>query len=241
VASVIEVEGETIDDAIERGLHELGIDREHVQVEILQDARKGLLGFGGQQARVRLTRREAEPDAVAVRRDPSALDTTEPRRDDGGTVGGATRSASEALERILDLMDIEAKIEGAENDDGQAVLRITSPSGGILIGRHGQTLEALEYLVNRIAAHQEDRGARILLDVGDYRERRKRELEDNARRLAEKVRRMHRPESMNPMSARERRIVHMALAETPGVVTSSTGEGHLRRVVISPSRNPRHG
>jgi spoIIIJ-associated protein len=218
----IEVEGETIDEAIANAVAALGIPRERVQVEILNDARRGLLGFGGQRARVRASPRAGTP-------------ASEPPT---GVHAAPGEDAARVLRELLGLMDLPGKVEDASVDEaGQIVLRITSEAGGLLIGRRGQTLDALEHLVNRIAARQDEQGGRILVDAEGYRERRSRELREMAVRLAARVRQTARAQSLNPLSARERRIVHLALAGDTTVTTRSVGEGQLRRVVIYPARD----
>jgi spoIIIJ-associated protein len=112
----------------------------------------------------------------------------------------------------------------------------------MIIGRRGQTLDALEHLVNRIVLRDEaDAGVRIALDVEGYRERRQESLEQLARRLAAKARETGRAVTLNPMSPRDRRIVHLALESDPGVSTASEGEGHYRRLVIAPRPGGRPG
>jgi len=218
----VETEGETIDEAIAEGLAALGIGREHARVEILQDARRGVLGFGGQKARVRISDREA---LVGSAGQPVATEAE-----------GAVDPAS-VLRTLLALMDIPAEVmTGPAEDAGQTCLRISSEAGGLLIGRHGQTLEALEYLVNRIVGSRDDAGGRLVVDAEGYRERRTAELRDTAARLAARARETGHAQTMNPLGARERRVVHLALAADETVTTRSVGEGPLRRVVIAPAR-----
>jgi spoIIIJ-associated protein len=220
----LEVEGETIDEAIANAVAMLGIPRERVQVEILNDARRGLLGFGGQKARVRVSSRAGSP-------------ASEPAT---GVHAASGEDAARVLRELLALMDVPSQVEAPSADEaGQVVLRITSEAGGLLIGRRGQTLDALEYLVNRIVARQEEQGGRILVDAEGYRERRSRELREMAVRLAARARQTARPQSLNPLSARERRIVHLALTGDTTVTTRSVGEGPLRRVVIYPAHDAR--
>jgi len=212
VSGSVEVEAESVDEAIAQALDTLGVGRDQVSVEVLKEARRTALGFGGEKARVRVTARAATPS---------------PR--DGG--------APAILRRLLQLMDVPGEVEAAPAEEaGYTWLRISSSSGGLLIGRHGQTLDALEYLVNRLSA-PEQQASRYLVDAEGYRERRGRELRETAGRLAAEVRRTSRPQVMEPLGARERRIVHLSLAEDASVRTESTGEGTLRRVVIHPARS----
>ena len=230
MTSRIEAEGNSIDEAIEKALAELGVTREQVRVEILSDAKRGLLGFGAQKARVLVSLRspgfdtDVEPATTAPT--PEATRGVE-----------STGNAAEILKQILLRMDIEGSVEAGESQpDGQTTLRIESPQSALVIGRHGQTLDALEYIVNRIIGKQEERGSRVVLDCERYRERHERELRDTAGRLAEKVRSRGKPQTMTPMSPRDRRIVHLTLSAQSDVVTRSVGQGYLRRVVIVPAR-----
>jgi spoIIIJ-associated protein len=134
------------------------------------------------------------------------------------------------LTEIVALMEVEAEVVLA--DGGQ--LLITGDKRGMLIGRRGQTLDALEYLVNRIIGREELPG-RVSIDAEDYRERRRGSLEGLAQRLAERVRRRGKAVSLNPMSPRDRRIIHLALQGDPSLVTRSTGDGYYRRLVIAPA------
>jgi spoIIIJ-associated protein len=212
----IECEANSVDEAIARALELLGLARDEVTVEVLQEPRRSVLGFGRQTARVRVAAR-------AIRDD-------DPESSAEGTDGRAL------LVRLLGLMGVESEVEASPTEDpGYTWLRMSTSAGGLLIGRHGQTLDALEYLVNRLAVHGEGDG-RFLLDAEGYRERRSRELRETALRLAERARRTSRPQSMEPLGPRERRIVHVALSGDPTVATRSTGEGALRRVVIHPNQ-----
>jgi len=105
---------------------------------------------------------------------------------------------------------------------------------GVLIGRRGTTLEALQYLTVRIVSHQHGRPVRIVVDAGDYRRRRREALEDTARRMAAKAKSSGRPVAIGPLSAQERRVVHLTLKTEPGLATISRGRGEFKKVVITP-------
>ena len=227
----LEAEGETIDEAIANALAALAVPREQAEVEIVQDARRGVFGFGAQRARVRVSVRSSfAPIEQAVA--PTAQASTPART-------AAPDGAVSALQRLLELMGFSASIDSVAGEQpGEICLRISSDAVGLLIGRHGQTLDALEYLVNRIVGHKEE-SARIVLDAEGYRDRRRRELVDVARRLAARVKETGQAEALDPLSPRERRIVHMTLANDPTVSTRSAGEGASRHVVVLPERSAR--
>jgi spoIIIJ-associated protein len=231
----LEAEGGSIDEAIARALESLGLDRARAEVEILRDARRGLLGFGGQKARVRVSERgplvEASDDTRNVA--PEAAPAGGPART------GAQPAAENVLREMLRMMDFPAEVEAsADPETGQTALSIASESGALLIGRHGQTLDSIEYLVNRVAGRGED-GGRVIVDAEGYRERRRRSLTEMALRLAGDAKRSGNAETMMPMTPRDRRIVHLALQADPRVSTRSLGDGHLKSVVISPVRAAR--
>jgi spoIIIJ-associated protein len=231
---LLEAEGETIDEAIDNALAALAISREQAEVEILQDARRGVFGFGSQPARVRVSVRDTA--VVGPSQAAAAMSQAQSMADAAGD------DAVRILGRLLELMGFGARIDSVGGDElGEVCLRISSEAGGLLIGRHGQTLDALEYLLNRLVERKDERIKRIALDAEGYRERRRRELVDTAHHLASRVRETGRPVAMNPSTARERRIVHLALANDSRLGTRSDGEGVLRHVVIFPRRPGRDG
>jgi spoIIIJ-associated protein len=222
--SPFEAEGATIDEAIANALAALGIGREAAEVEIVQDAKRSVLGFGGQPARVRVSVRSVLGESAPVATGDSS----------------ATEDAAEVLRKVLSFMDIPAQVDAAAGEEpGEIRLAISSEAGGLLIGRHGQTLDALEYIVNRIAGRNDEHARRVIVDAEGYRERRRHELAEMATRIAARVRQTSRAHTMNPLSPRERRIVHLTLADDPSVSTGSVGEGELRRVVVSPAHDAR--
>jgi spoIIIJ-associated protein len=139
------------------------------------------------------------------------------------------------LGEMVRLLGSEATVEPAPDPDGVHLVIRGDPSG-VLIGRRGQTLDAIEYLLNRIMAHEDDGGggSRLVVDAEGYRQRRRQALEDLARRVAERARRRGKPVTLNPMSPRDRRIVHLTLQDDPDLTTRSAGSGFYRKVVIVP-------
>jgi len=216
----VEATGKTVDDAIEAGLAELGLERDEVTIEVLSAGRPGLFGIGGEQARVRLS--------------PVSFETPE---------GEEVAFAKETMERFLDLMGIEATISVRAPEtpgDGlgrsKAVLDIDGEDLGILIGRRGITLASLQYMLNLAVNRRFGNAAPFHVDVEGYRRRREVWLRDLAFRMAERVRSTGRSVALEPMPANERRIVHIALAKDPTVGTTSVGEGERRKVEISVRR-----
>jgi len=213
--TTVEKVGKTVDEAIEAALTELGVSRDQIEYTVLEEPTKGLFGLlGGKPAKVLVTLIEAP-----VMR--SQLPKSDP-----------VVVATEFIQNVLEAMRMEVKIEkmtGLEN----VTLNLRGDDLGILIGKHGQTLDAMQYLTN-LAAHRdsEDR-MRIIIDVEDYRKRRAETLERLARRLADKVKTRGEKVILEPMSPHERKIIHMTLQDDYRVTTYSEGEEPFRKVVIA--------
>jgi spoIIIJ-associated protein len=268
----IETEGDSIDLAIEKALQTLQVARNQVEVEILADATKGLFGFGGKKARVRATvrpplvtqlaggqAREARPapasretgtDRVETASRGTETRTTAPENTKPPTAPMPAGHSSEAflarckaiLEELTNHLGVSCSVAVRLGEDGSVIVEVAGDSGGLLIGRRGQTLDAIEYIVNRIVTRDgEPSLGRIVLDVERYRERRREYLTALAQRLAGKVRQTGRVVTLNPMSPRDRRIVHMALQDEGEVATRSQGDGHFRKVLIVPADRSRKG
>lgn len=204
----VEKRGKTVDEAVKAALKELGVGQDEVDIEVLEEAAKGLFGLiGTKEARV----------VVRLRED---------RR----------QVARRLIKDVLAAMSLEVTI-GTEEREGATVFNLEGPDLGILIGRRGQTVDALQYLVN-LAANRIGEGerARIIIDVEGYRRRREETLQRLAERLAERVRRSGQSVVLEPMSAQERRVIHLALQDNQYVGTQSEGEEPQRHVVISLKR-----
>jgi spoIIIJ-associated protein len=218
----VEASGKTVDEAIAKALEQLGLDRSQVDVEIISEGRTGLFGLGGEDARVLVKPLGAEQVEV-----------------ESSTI----EMAVDFLRRLLDLMDIDADVTARAPEtpgDGlgraSAVLDVNGEDLGILIGRRGSTLAALQYMVNHMVSRHLKSKALVSVDVERYKRRREEALIGLAQRLADKVKASGRTITLEPMPANERRIVHLALAGDPRVVTASLGEGETRKVAISLKR-----
>jgi len=243
---VVEASGRTVDEAIANALDELGVERDQVEVEVLSEGRSGRLGIGGVEARVRV-RLAGEGDAGAGDAPGGAADDVPGAGGDGEGDGedeeDEAEFAAQMLDQMLAMMGIEAdvSIRDAETPgDGlgmaKAVLDIEGDDLGILIGRRGETLQSLQYLLNVMVSRQLGEQAFFTVDVEGYRRRRERTLTGLARRMADQVKRTKRPVQLEPMPANERRIIHLALADDRYVSTASTGEGDARQVSIQPRK-----
>ncbi len=259
----VETEGNSIDEAIEKALQALGAERSKVEIEILANSSRGLFGIGGKKARVRASLRRPlehsgapgeEPRQEAQRRHerPASRDPAEPRAPLAAPPRRpprATRAATEeppepvplevvengrrVLEDLIQRMGFAAAVE-ARPDAGRVLLEIRGEEASVLIGRRGQTLDALEYLTNRLVTRDDDSAGRLAVDCEQYREKRRQLLEDLARRAADRAKRRGRPVTLNPMSPRDRRIVHLTLQDDPQLTTRSSGNGYFRKLLIIP-------
>jgi spoIIIJ-associated protein len=258
----VEAEGESIDAAIEAALVSLGVTRDRVEVEILSNAARGLFGLGGRKARVRATLRQSiteqflreadEPDdsveqaaaAPAVdrrRRTESERSERRPRepilaRDERIATppdAAVAQSAGEVLRTIVGHIGVSADVQ-ARVDEDSVVLDLAGDASGVLIGRKGQMLDALEYLVSRIVSRDQTSAVHVVIDCERYRERRREALQELARRMAEEAKRKRRAVKLNAMNPRDRRIVHLILQQDASITTRSSGKGHFRKLIIIP-------
>jgi spoIIIJ-associated protein len=235
----VETEGDTIDAAIENALKLLGVDREKVTVEIISEGRKGILGFGAQKAKIRAELRKAAVSLKTPEVQPQQSASEAPA--DTAAMFEIAAKAKNVLEEILDLMGVKATVQQKSSARGdETILEVHAENSGLLIGRKGQTLEALQYLVTRIAGERQgSEGPHIVVDIENYRERRRRSLEDMALRLGEKAKRQRKAVTVDALSAADRRIVHAALQDDPWVSTKSLGQGAYRRLLIIPEGDRR--
>ena len=216
----------TVDEAIELGLKELDADRDEAEVEILSKGKTGFLGIGSEAARVRVTR-------ISAGRNDAGVPTTV----EGETTAAGV--ATDAVGRILEAAGVNVtRTLRAANDpeSGGPIIDLAGEDSGLLIGRRGQTLQALQFLVNLIVRKQFE-GVRVVLDVENYRQRRELQLREMATTIAKRVAETNRSITLGPMPPADCRIIHTSLTDHPGVSTESTGEGEGRKVTIMPKRN----
>jgi len=244
----VETEGDTIDAAIDNALKQLGVAREQVTIDILSEGRKGILGFGAQKAKVRAALRkktieisQPRPVEAPIARSPVAPVTAVAAEIDQPPVLAVdatvlTEKAKAALVEILHFMGMVATVEQKAAANGaEIILEVKAENSGLLIGRKGQTLEALQYLVDRIAGERQgSEGPHVVIDIENYRERRRRALEDMALRLGEKAKRQRKTVTVDALSAADRRVIHAALQDDPWLTTKSLGQGSYRRLLIIP-------
>lgn len=241
-------EGPSIEEAVDAALEELGVQADQAEYEVLQSPGKGLFS-GAKTAKVRVWLKggalpaSAEADEFDEQDDetieeelPAELrsqDSEIPELSDE-ELDTVADTAVSAVQEILASFGIEAGIEEYEGDEREIILDIVGGELGILIGRHGKTLDSIQTIVGSITSRKLGYRYPVVVDVEGYRTRRREKLEDMARRTADRVARQGRPVRLRPMTSYERRIVHITLREDRRVVTSSDGVDPARSVIVSP-------
>lgn len=242
----LEIIAPNIEDAITRGAEELGIPREQLEVEILDEGTRGFLGLGTRQARVRLTIREGfsgEPRALreeitepatVVKEERKADFQEEPQIEEQEAVEISKSTVIELLEKMG--IVAEVSVFWGEKDENSRIrplhVDITGSDLSILIGRKGETLTALQYISRLIVGKELHRPVAIMIDVEGYRARREQQLRQLAQRMAQQTIERGRSMSLEPMAPNERRIIHIELRDHPKVYTESVGEGDRRKVTL---------
>ncbi|SEM64134.1 spoIIIJ-associated protein [Candidatus Frackibacter sp. WG12] len=203
----IVTEGKTVDVALEEALQKLSTTREKVEVEVLEEGNKGFLGIiGGKDAKIRVKKKEDKH-----------------------------KKALNFMNELIDKMNLGITVEELESESNseQVVINLTGPNLGIVIGRRGKTLDALQYLANlAINKYDDDDHLRVIIDAEGYRERRKETLQDLALRLASKAKNKGKKVVLEPMPPHERMIIHSTLQDDPKVRTHSEGQDPYRKVII---------
>ncbi|MDR1735714.1 MAG: protein jag [Oscillospiraceae bacterium] len=200
----IEASGKTLDEAISAALAQLNMDRDSVSVEVLDKPKPGFLGIGGTLARVRVTYQAGRDTRVTA-----------------------------FLEGLLERMDANASLELNITDEGNLEYTMSGSKTGILIGRRGETLDAMQHLAGSVANRGEESPVRVTLDAENYRAKREASLIELATRTAAKAVKYRRNVPLDPMNSYSRHVIHTALQDYPGVTTHSVGNEPNRRVIIS--------
>ncbi len=246
----LEKTGRTEDDAITAALQELGMERDDVSVEILERAKSGFLGIGAQPARVRVSWETEDVPEPAV---PVAEKQTEPVpvkteaapekpvvKTEAPSVSAATIDEPEDyaavrrfLSGLLEHMGVNAEISITDREGGGVSVDLAGPAMGAVIGRRGETLDAIQHLTNYAVNHGSEKHLRVSVDAENYRAKREESLTKLAEKMAEKAIKYKRSMALEPMNSYERHVIHTALQNYEGVTTASTGTEPNRRVVVS--------
>jgi spoIIIJ-associated protein len=215
-----EFEGRTTEEALESASRELNVPVEELDFDIVEPGSAGIFGLvGGKKAKIRITL--------------SGTTSSEETEEDGLPI------AKEALEKILALIPVETHVSAKWSDepgDGLITLNIEGDKSGLLIGRNGKTLDALQFIVNKIVNKTLGKKVRVVVDSENYRQRKIESLTQLAFKLGDKAKRLKKPVTTNPLNPHDRRIVHLALKEDEKLDTRSRGEGPLKKIVIMPKK-----
>ena len=223
-----EFEGKTREQAVRRACEELQVSEEQLEIEVLSYGSTGIFGLvGAKKAQIRVSLLEVPESKI-----------DEPKTDTRADIEEVAEIAKKTLEDVLSFVLDDAKVTVAK-DPHSIRLIIDASNPAILIGRHGRTLDALQYIVRKIVRKKKATRVGIYFDVEGYRDRRQASLTQFALRLGEKVKHSGKPATISPMNAYDRRIVHIALKDDASVRTQSKGTGLFRKLVILPHKKKR--
>lgn len=254
----IETSGKTVDLAVEKALEELNVSRKEVEIEVLDEGEiGGLLGFGRRPAQVRVSLKfdpaSSDVDELDEIDELDEMDETddesdqdevleydETEREEGEDTSergfaAAENAVLDYFQDVLSGIGIHGRIDSYVDEEGSLHIDVSGSDSGAAIGRHGETLEALQYLANVVANRYVEDYLRVVVDVAGYRKRSEERIRDLANRTADKVMATGREMKLKPMNPAERRLVHMCLREYPGIVTYSEGRDPRRHIVVAPS------
>lgn len=242
IERTIEAIGANVEAAISTGLARLGIDRDAVEIEVLDKGSRGMLGLGAREAHVRLTPRlKARPrPAPAVSAEPVARPAAEPvapaaaGKDEAHVAQGVLLELLELLGIGKAQVDVRRAEPAPGEEESPLVLEVQGQDTNVLIGRRGETLAALQHITRLIVGREMAGRVRLVVDVEGFKARREKSLRRLAQRVAEQAIRTDRTVTLEPMPPHERRIIHVALRDHPRVTTQSIGEGDRRKVTIIP-------
>jgi spoIIIJ-associated protein len=230
--ATLEVIAQSVEEAIEKGLTDLGLDRDDVEITVLDEGGSGLLGIGSRQARVRISIISGQEEGQQV-----VEESTAP----AGEKDPLLKLTEEIVSELLEKMNLEAHVE-AKYGEGRDELPyqpiqvdITGEDLSILIGRRAKTLNALQYITRLILGKELEHGVPLSIDVEGYRERREMQVRQLAQRVAQQVADTHKKQALEPMPPNERRFAHLELQDSDQVYTESEGEDPYRKVVIYPT------
>ena len=240
----LEKSGKTEDEALAAALRELGLDRDDVSVEIIERAKSGFLGIGACPAVVRVEYEApdeepaveesapvSEPETPKPAKAPKAAASAEPKYAEG-----VKAETEKFLRGLLERMGVKAEIEITDRENGGILVNLSGPGMGAVIGRRGETLDAIQHLTNYAVNRGSDKRCHISVDAESYRAKREESLVHLAEKMAAKVVKYKRSMALEPMNSYERHVIHTALQNFEGVSTSSTGTEPNRRVVVSYER-----
>jgi spoIIIJ-associated protein len=241
--TTLEMIAPTVEEATAKGLEQLGLTEQDVEIEVLDQGNRGLFGLGSRQARVRLTIKNGETSSSKseneeVTKEVEVSQTTKPLTKDQDH---ELQVARVVVESLLEKMKVRARVvtmfvdsTDETHPESTISIEVLGDDLSILIGRHSETLNAIQYISSLIISRELNHWVPIMIDIQGFRSRRERQLRQLAHRMAEQAMHTGRRQVLEPMPANERRIIHMELRENPDVDTESIGEEPYRKVTILP-------
>ena len=244
--TTLEIIAPSVDEAIARGLEQLGLSKEAVEVEVLDSGSKGILGIGGRQSRIRISiKGQPQPtetvETVSTEVFEAKVNIT-PDADLTEDDRNSLKVAKDIVFELLVRMKVKAQLTSYfvepedENDERMVMVDIQGNDLSILIGRRSETLNALQYISSLIVSKELGKWIPLMIDVQGYRQRRDRQLRQLGRKMADQAVQTGKRQILEPMPANERRIIHLELRNHPSVTTESTGEEPFRKVTILPKK-----
>jgi spoIIIJ-associated protein len=232
----IEVEGKTKDDAVQKAARELGVPVDEIGIELLSDSGRGFFGLvGGRRVKIRAwSKRESREKLHEENHEMQQAVSERPSSSEASEATDKAVEAQQKLQRLVAWLSEQASVEIGEETEERILLEIHGDKTGLLIGKRGQTLDALQYLVNKMVNRPGDFAKRIEVDMEHYRKRREQALRNMAVRLGQKVKKKKKPITIEAMNAHDRRIVHLTLKNDRALETKSVGKGEMRKLVIHP-------
>lgn len=252
--TTLEIIAPTVEEAIAQGLEQLGLTADAVTVEVLDAGSKGLFGLGKPQVRVRLTVNNGPGSAEAVETEPAAQESVAkssartqaepapiPEASSAPEHDPLLNHTESVISKLIAMMGLEAQVSAhygdTDRDDRRYInVDVRGSDLSVLIGRRSETLNAFQYVASLIIGKDTQQFVQLTVDVEGYRERREKQLVQMAKRMADQVLKNGRKQTLEPMPAAERRIIHIALRDHPAVMTESTGEEPYRKVTIVPKK-----
>lgn len=232
----LEKSARTEDAAIAAALEELGMDRDDVSVEIIERAKSGFLGIGASPALVRVSYEYPDEDVKPAVEKKTAESTAAPAAEKAAPVVDEDPEYAAVrtfLTGLLERMGVKAELEFSRRENGGINVNLSGGNMGVIIGRRGETLDAIQHLTNYVVNKGSDKRMHVSIDAEAYRSKREESLTKLAEKMAEKAIKYKRSMALEPMNSYERHVIHTALQNYPGVTTSSTGVEPNRRVVVS--------
>ena len=232
----LEKSARTEDAAIAAALEELGMDRDDVSVEIIERAKSGFLGIGASPAVVRVSYECPDEDVKPAVGKKTAESTAAPATEKAAPVVDEDPEYAAVrtfLTGLLERMGVKAELEFSRRENGGINVNLSGGNMGVIIGRRGETLDAIQHLTNYVVNKGSDKRMHVSIDAEAYRSKREESLTKLAEKMAEKAIKYKRSMALEPMNSYERHVIHTALQNYPGVTTSSTGVEPNRRVVVS--------